>query len=123
MRFAVFLVVSVTLALASTVAESTQAQPPGGKGGKGGKGGFGGQPDLADRLFDLIAKGKDSIAITDAPTTLRHALEDFAKASKIDSGLLTRKQFQAFYEIMQLSGGGPGKGLDIDGAAAQKFPV
>jgi Ca2+-binding EF-hand superfamily protein/HEAT repeat protein len=114
MRFATFLAVSVALALVSTAAEPTQAQP-------GGKGGFGGKADIADKLFDLIAKGADPIATANFPASLQPALQDFAKAAKIENGMITRQQFQAMYEIMQLGGGGPNKGLDIDAAAAEKF--
>jgi HEAT repeat protein len=118
MRFATFLMVSVALALLSTGAESTRAQLPGDKGKPGG---FPGNPALFDKLFDLLSKGGDTIAIANAPASIRPAMEDFAKVSKIDNGMLTRQQFQAFYEVFQLGKVGPGKGLNIDAAAVEKF--
>src|SRR5262245_14856569 len=120
MRFVAFLVMSVALAALSVVAGPTQSQQGG--GGEGNPGGLGG-PDVADQLVRVVSKGNDPFAIADAPAALRTSLEDFARASKIDNGMISRKQFQAFYEIVQLAGGGfgAGKGLDIDGAATQKF--
>jgi hypothetical protein len=78
MRLAACFLVSAALLLVSTVGEPVKAQPPDG-GKKGGGKGF--DPS---KIFELLAKGKDTLDIADVRGTVRPELEAFAKANKLD---------------------------------------
>jgi HEAT repeat protein len=88
-----FFFAAAALTVVSTSADSTPQQPP-----VRGKGGAATAPAAADRLFELMSKGGDAIVIADQPASIRAQLEEFARANKIDNGLITRTQFQAFFQ-------------------------
>ncbi|HYV36132.1 MAG TPA: HEAT repeat domain-containing protein, partial [Gemmataceae bacterium] len=111
--FVAFVCVAGAVALAAVVAESKQIQG----GGKGAGGLFGGQVDV-ETAFNLLAKGADPLIIANQPPAIRPLMEQFAAASKITNGLLTRQQFQVFWTQVQQGGGI--QGIKVDPGPVQK---
>jgi HEAT repeat protein len=117
MRLVACFLVSGALLLASIITESTTAQPPdkqpGGKAGKGKKLDPG-------QMFDVLAKGKDTIDLT-VVRFKNTDLETYVRDNKLDPTKITRAQYVAFIEA---KASGALRGADgIDVAAEQKFRV
>jgi Ca2+-binding EF-hand superfamily protein len=103
-------------------------QPPGGDLGSGGRG----PADIASRMFDRYAKGKDVIIIAEMKPkwdpAIREKAQAYAQAKGITNGQLTRDQFADFMReqtAQEQSGGPPGgggdPGRDLDADAEHSF--
>jgi Ca2+-binding EF-hand superfamily protein len=51
------------------------------------------------RFFDMLAKGKDAIVISEAPVGMKDTLAEYAQASGISSGEITRDQWTGYIEF------------------------
>ena len=66
-----------------------------------------------DMIFDMVAKGADAIAISNAPPMLQPMLLQWAQNTGNTSGVISRDQFSQFMSLQmsQMQGGGFGGGF------------
>jgi hypothetical protein len=74
-------------------------------GGFGGGGGFGGRGFDPNAIFDMMAKGRNYIEISEVDPSRRERYIQYAQQNGITDGRLTREQFSAMMQARMASGG------------------
>lgn len=92
----------------------------GGQPGEGGRG-FGGMPGGGggfdpNRLFDMMARGKDVVNRADLDPMMQGMFDRFARNMNLPNGQMTRQQFTEYMQQRMAGGGrgGPGGGMQIN---------
>jgi HEAT repeat protein len=99
MRFVALYFVSAALVFAPLAAEPGNTQEKVGKGD--------GKWD-ADKVFDFLAKGRETLNSAELSASMRISLVEYAKANKLDPAKINRQQFLAFMEARTSVGIAPG---------------